>query len=153
MGNFMSDAAPIVVGTDGSPGATRAVSRAAEIAKALDAPLHVVTCFSSVPTGAIASASLGMGTVAADDPAAEPHAAEVVSRAASTIDQTGVVIETHICEGEAADALITVAIGIGAQMIVVGNRGMAGARRMLGSVPNRVSHRAPCAVLIVPTAA
>ena len=39
----------------------------------------------------------------------------------------------------------------GAQMIVVGNRGMAGARRVLGSVPNRVSHQASCGVLIVPT--
>jgi nucleotide-binding universal stress UspA family protein len=38
-----------------------------------------------------------------------------------------------------------------AQMIVLGNRGMTGARRVLGSVPNRVSHHAPCDVLIVTT--
>jgi nucleotide-binding universal stress UspA family protein len=40
----------------------------------------------------------------------------------------------------------------GAQMIVVGNRGMTGARRVLGSVPNRASHHARCDVLIVATA-
>jgi nucleotide-binding universal stress UspA family protein len=39
-----------------------------------------------------------------------------------------------------------------ADMIVVGNRGMSGAKRMLGSVPNKVSHHATCEVLIVPTA-
>ena len=46
---------------------------------------------------------------------------------------------------------MTIAGEEGAQIIVVGNRGMAGARRVLGSVPNRVSHRARCGVLIVPT--
>jgi nucleotide-binding universal stress UspA family protein len=63
----------------------------------------------------------------------------------------GVRTEAHICCGEPAEVLISVAEGEGAQMIVVGNRGMAGARRVLGSVPNRVSHHAPCCVLIVPT--
>ena len=143
-------AAPIIVGTDGSPSASRAVTRAAEIAKALDAPLHVVTCFESIVTSAFA-ASVGMGAIVDTDGTTEAHAAEVVAHAASAVGHAGVAAETHVCEGEPADALITLATGIGAQMIVVGNRGMAGARRVLGSVPNRVSHRADCAVLIVPT--
>ena len=57
----------------------------------------------------------------------------------------------HVCEGEPAEALLTIAADQQAQMIVVGNRGMAGARRVLGSVPNRLSHGARCGVLIVPT--
>ena len=56
-----------------------------------------------------------------------------------------------MCGGDPADALMSVAADEEAEMIVVGNRGMSGARRMLGSVPNRVSHHARCGVLIVPT--
>jgi nucleotide-binding universal stress UspA family protein len=47
--------------------------------------------------------------------------------------------------------LVQIADEQDAQMIVVGNRGMTGARRVLGSVPNRVSHHAHCDVLIVTT--
>ena len=56
-----------------------------------------------------------------------------------------------MCAGDPADSLIAVAGEVGAQMIVVGNKGMLGARRVLGSVPNRVSHHADCCVLIVQT--
>ena len=51
----------------------------------------------------------------------------------------------------AADALLSVAAAVRASTIVVGNQGMHGARRVLGSVPNSVSHRARCNVLIVST--
>jgi nucleotide-binding universal stress UspA family protein len=47
--------------------------------------------------------------------------------------------------------LCRTAVAEQAQMIMVGNKGMTGARRMLGSVPNRVSHQARCDVLIVAT--
>jgi nucleotide-binding universal stress UspA family protein len=143
--------APIVVGTDGSEYATRAVDRAAEIAVALGAPLHVAMCFESIISPAMAIAGAGIGPLPADDYADE-RAREVVDRAASALARKGVTAKTHICQGEPSDALITLATGLGAQMIVVGNRGMSGARRVLGSVPNRVSHHADCAVLIVPTA-
>ena len=143
--------APIVVGTDGSEGATRAVDRAAEIAAALGAPLHVAMCFESIINGAIVAAAAGMGPPVPCDDSADDHARDVVARTATALRRKGLTAETHVCEGEASDALITLATGLGAQMIVVGNRGMSGARRVLGSVPNRVSHHAGCAVLIVPT--
>lgn len=55
-------------------------------------------------------------------------------------------------EGEAADTLINAAETEGADLIVVGNRGMSGATRfLLGSVPNKVSHHAPCDLMIVKT--
>jgi nucleotide-binding universal stress UspA family protein len=55
--------------------------------------------------------------------------------------------------GEAAEVLIDVATAQSADVIVVGNRGMTGAKRfLLGSVPNRVAHHAPCSVLVVRTA-
>jgi len=59
--------------------------------------------------------------------------------------------EAHALPGSAADVLCDVAASVTADLIVVGNRGMTGARRMLGSVPNSVTHHAPCAVLILPT--
>ena len=55
-------------------------------------------------------------------------------------------------EGEPADAILDVAEEINADLIVVGNKGMTGARRfLLGSVPNKVSHHAPSSVIIVRT--
>jgi nucleotide-binding universal stress UspA family protein len=57
----------------------------------------------------------------------------------------------HPSTGSATDTLVNVAIGENADLVIVGNRGMQGARRLLGSVPNHVAHHAPCAVMIVPT--
>jgi nucleotide-binding universal stress UspA family protein len=66
---------------------------------------------------------------------------------AGTLD--GLSIEQHAAEGDAADAIVTVAEQVDADVIVVGSKGMH--RRILGSVPNSVAHKAPCAVLIVKT--
>lgn len=60
-------------------------------------------------------------------------------------------MKPHLLERDPADALLEVADQVNARMIVVGNRGMAGPRRVLGSVPNTVSHGARCSVLIVST--
>jgi nucleotide-binding universal stress UspA family protein len=79
------------------------------------------------------------------------RAQQHVERAQRRLTESGVTSETHIWGGNPAEALLTTADEQGAQMIVVGNRGMTGARRVLGSVPNDISHRAKCSVLIVPT--
>ncbi len=64
----------------------------------------------------------------------------------------GIRAVTHAREGDPADAILDVAEELGADLIVVGNKGMTGAKRfLLGSVPNKVSHHAPCSVLIVRT--
>ena len=52
---------------------------------------------------------------------------------------------------EFVPVLLDVATAFHADVIVIGNRGMTGAKRVLGSVPNTLSHHAECAVLIVPT--
>ncbi|HRV60538.1 MAG TPA: universal stress protein [Solirubrobacterales bacterium] len=55
-------------------------------------------------------------------------------------------------DGDPADAILKVAEDLDADLIVVGNKGMTGARRfLLGSVPNKVSHHAPCSVFIART--
>ena len=68
------------------------------------------------------------------------------------LDGTGVEVETMAREGDPADAILDVAEEKGADLIVVGNKGMTGAKRfLLGSVPNKVSHHAPCSVMIIRT--
>ena len=72
--------------------------------------------------------------------------------AAEDLEESGVNVETFAREGDPADAILDVAEETGADLIVVGNKGMTGAKRfLLGSVPNKVSHHAPCSVLIIRT--
>jgi len=141
---------PIVAGTDGSATAEVAVDTAAELARALGAEVHLVTAYSSSSLGASMAAAAGMGVPVADD-SARQAAQEIVDRASSRLKRQGVQVATHVCPGEPAEVLITIAGAENARMIVVGNRGMVGSRRVLGSVPNRVSHHAPCGVFIVRT--
>jgi nucleotide-binding universal stress UspA family protein len=130
---------PIVVGTDGSETAERAVDRAGVIARALGATVHVVGGYSRYPAPAV-------------DPDSERTRAEQsVDRAQQRLTNLGIESEAHLAPGEPGRALVEIAEEQGAQMIVVGNRGMTGARRVLGSVPNHVSHHARCDVLIVST--
>jgi nucleotide-binding universal stress UspA family protein len=57
-------------------------------------------------------------------------------------------VTTHESTSAPADAICEIAVQVKADLIVVGNKGMTGMRRVLGSVPNAVAHQAPCAVLI-----
>jgi nucleotide-binding universal stress UspA family protein len=75
----------------------------------------------------------------------------VLDRAGTRARSGDVEIEVHAPKGDPADAILKVAKDTGADLIVLGSRGMQGARRVLGSVPNKVSHRAPCDLLIVQT--
>jgi nucleotide-binding universal stress UspA family protein len=78
--------------------------------------------------------------------------AETLEQAATSLREAGVDVETHAREGDPADAILDVAEEEGADLIVVGNKGMTGAKRfLLGSVPNKVSHHAPCSVMIIRT--
>ena len=143
---------PVVVGTDGSPTAERAVDRAGELASALGVPLHIVMCCEDHANVSWATAAAGVALAAAPDTREHAHAVQTVALAKQRLAGIGVATYTHVVAGEPAEALLAIAEDERAQMIVVGNRGMKGPRRVLGSVPNSVSHRARCAVLIVPTA-
>ena len=141
----------IVVGTDGSESAALAVAGAAELARLMGATLHVATV-----GGAATSAMLGdpLAGAAAMSVAAEEtrdELNEIVERAADPARAEGVIVATHALIGSAAQALCDLAESVGADLLVVGNRGMKGGRRFLGSVPNTISHHAPCSVLIFET--
>lgn len=145
--------APIVAGTDGSARAERAVARAGELARILHTNVHLVTAYKRVSDSAWVVAGGGMGVAAMtdDDELARGEAEQIVARSIHELEGQGVTAYGHVCAGDAAQALMSVADDQSAGMIVVGNRGMHGARRLLGSVPDRVAHHAKCEVLIVPT--
>ena len=138
----------IVVGTDGSETAKRAVQEAVRLAKALQAELHIVSGFRPM------HAKISGAPTGADEvwqPLPDSHVEATIQEAEATARIAGAKTKTHVVRGDPADALLNVAKDVGASTIVVGNRGMRGGRRVLGSVPNTVSHKASCNVLIVQT--
>lgn len=139
----------IVVGTDGSKTAKRAVEEAVRLAKALGGEVHIVSGYAPLRGAHIAGAPEGAAKVWAPLPDSEVRA--ILDEAAAQARVADIQVQTHAVQLDAADALLQVASDVGASLIVVGNRGMHGARRVLGSVPNKVSHQARCSVLIVST--
>lgn len=146
----MAGPGSIIVGTDGSNRAELAVDRAGELARLLGVKLHIVSCYGNGQDG-VSTAAAGFRVVGNDQEVARTRAQHCVDRAQQRLARIGVETETHVWPDEPADALVQIADEQGAQMIVVGNRGMTGTRRVLGSVPNRVSHHAHCDVLIATT--
>jgi nucleotide-binding universal stress UspA family protein len=147
----------IVVGTDGSAGASEAVLAAAELAATQPgAVLHIVTVQKPLSPSAVAAGEMAAAApVAAERTWEEEIKSELettLTRAADTAKRAcDTRIETHARFGSPAEVLCDLATHLEADLIVVGNRGMQGGRRFLGSVPNTVSHHAPCSVLIVDT--
>jgi nucleotide-binding universal stress UspA family protein len=147
----------IVVGTDGSGTAGVAVERAIELARLTGATLHIVHAYQPLSKAQLGSAAVSGGPSINWNSVNEEIAASaqgVCGATASAAERASVEFETHAVPGEPADALIAAAEDVGADLIVVGSRGMSGVRRfVLGSVPNRVSHHCPCSLLIVDTSA
>jgi nucleotide-binding universal stress UspA family protein len=142
----------LVVGTDGSETADRAVDAAAEIARSWGSELHIVTATRPPRSSAALAATTGAPLVDSGVGAAMlEEAAKNVTEAAMRKYGEGLAVEAHAAQGNADDVLLSTAADVGADLIVVGSKGMRGARRYLGSVPNSVAHGAHCAVLIVKT--
>jgi nucleotide-binding universal stress UspA family protein len=139
----------IVVGTDGSDTAKRAVEEATRLAKAFDAELHIVSAYKPLTGAHVSGAPEGAAKVW--QPLPDSRVEAILAEAAASARFRDVKHKTHMSADDPADALMDVAKEVHADMIVVGNRGMQGARRVLGSVPNKITHHAPCNVLIVST--
>ena len=139
----------IVVGTDGSQSASAAVAEATRIAQGLGAELHVVMASRPLRDAHVVGAPAGAVSVYGSMQSGVAEAA--VQEAVASARLGGVTAEGHVIDREPADALLGVAADVQASTIVVGNKGMSGGRRLLGSVPNKVSHEAACNVLIVST--
>jgi nucleotide-binding universal stress UspA family protein len=145
--------ASIVVGTDGSDTARTAVHYAIDLARELGARLQIVSAYEPVAEHRLRNVQVEMPKDLQwminprEEVLAMLDAAEEEARTAGLQR-----VETFARQGDAADAILDVAEEQRSDLIVVGNRGMTGAKRfLLGSVPNKVSHHAPCSVLIVRT--
>jgi nucleotide-binding universal stress UspA family protein len=143
----------IVVGTDGSETARKAVQEAAELAARLGAGMEIVSAYHPVPSQRLreearqAPEDLQWAVSPREDVDATLRSAKELADAAGVAS-----VQLHAREGDPADAILDVAEERKADLIVIGNKGMTGAKRfLLGSVPNKVSHHAPCSVLIVRT--
>jgi nucleotide-binding universal stress UspA family protein len=142
----------IVVGTDGSETASTAVRQAVDLAKEIGAKIELVSAYEPVSD----QRQRQERTEVPDDlqwmvnPREDVDA--TLNEAADVAKQAGVDVETFARQGDPADAILDVAEEQNADLIIVGNKGMTGAKRfLLGSVPNKVSHHAPCSVLIIRT--
>jgi nucleotide-binding universal stress UspA family protein len=142
----------IVVGTDGSETANEAVRQATELAKAVGSSIDLVSAYEPVSSARLREEAQ---QVPKDmewmvNPREDVDA--TLKAAGEQIEEAGVEVHTHAREGDPADAILDVAEERKTDLIIVGNKGMTGAKRfLLGSVPNKVSHHAPCSVLIIRT--
>ena len=142
----------IVVGTDGSETANEAVRQATELAKAVGASVDLVSAYEPVSSARLREEAQ---QVPKDmewmvNPREDVDA--TLKTAAEQVGEAGVEVGTFAREGDPADAILDVAEERKSDLIIVGNKGMTGAKRfLLGSVPNKVSHHAPCSVLIIRT--
>lgn len=142
----------IVVGTDGSDTANQAVRQAVDLARAVGAKLELVSAYEPVPAQRLqeerrqAPEDLQWAINPREDVDLTLEAAATLAR------EAGVAVDVYPRQGDPADAILDVAEEQEADLIVVGNKGMTGAKRfLLGSVPNKVSHHAPCSVMIIRT--
>jgi len=135
--------ATVAVGTDGSTTASKAVEVAAEIARRFDAKLVLLSAFKDASDPAADAAELQW--VSNND----SRVREILSRTEQDLREQRIDCRTMIDEGDPGEVLIRLAEECDADLLVIGNRGLQ--RRVLGSVPNTVTHKAPCSVYVVKT--
>ena len=139
---------PIVVGTDGSETATKAALEAIELAKAFGAQLHIVTAYKPISVSASS-----IPAEFADSVNSRSAVDAILEDVGSRARQASVTVELHAVTGDPADALLELAEKVGADLIVVGNKGLGSVKRfLLGNVPSKVVHNSPCSTHVVHTA-
>lgn len=137
----------MAVGTDGSGTADEAVREAAEIARRFGAKLVLLSAFEPSKRSSAARASRNVELQWASNSSARVRS--ILERIEEDLGKEGLDCETRADEGDAGEVLVRLAEECGADLLVIGNRGMK--RRVLGSVPNTVTHNAGCSVLVVKT--
>jgi nucleotide-binding universal stress UspA family protein len=137
----------VAVGTDGSATADEAVGMAAELARRFEARLVLVSAFSGSGQPPMDRRDERSEVQWAFSPAARVR--EMLSRTEDDLRGEGIDCSTLVDEGDPAEVLVRLVTECDADLLVIGNKGMH--RRVLASVPNTVSHKAPCSVLVVKT--
>ena len=139
--------AKIAVGIDGTPTAAKAVDLAVEITRRFDAELFLLTALQEDSAGTLGQEVDPVELKWADNPSVRVQ--QVVALTKHNLEREGVRCSVLSDEGDPADVLVRLAEECGADILVVGNKGMQ--RRVLGSVPNTVTHTAGCSVFVVKT--
>ena len=135
----------VAVGTDGSTTAEQAVKEAAEIARRFDAKLVLLSAFRDSSAGV----AQGEDIERQWEWNSSARLKAILERTEAELSQSGLECETQTDDGDPADVLVRLAEECGADLLVIGNKGIK--RRVLGSVPNTVTHKAGCSVLVVKT--
>ena len=141
-----------MAGTDGSETATQAMRQAVDLARAVGAEMELVSAYEPVPAQRLRDERREAPEDLQWTISPREDVDTTLEAAASLARDAGVSARTYARQGDPADAILDVAEEREADLIVVGNKGMSGVKRfLLGSVPNKVSHHAPCSVLIIRT--
>jgi nucleotide-binding universal stress UspA family protein len=135
----------VAVGVDASKTAGDAVKLAADLARRFDARLVLLSAYQNA--GGAASRTGDEELQWATSSSARQR--ETIARTEERLKRDGVRCSTLVAEGDPAEVLVRLAEQCAADILVVGNKGMQ--RRVLGSVPNTVTHKAGCSVLVVKT--
>ena len=139
----------VAVGTDGSDTSWVAVEFAIDLAKRYEARLVVISSYRPVSETKVFrdQEDAPQEVQWAINPEQEVN--DILSAAESHALAAGLEVTTVATQGSPADVLIEQSAQQGADVLVVGNKGIH--RRILGSVPNTVAHQAGCSVMIVKT--
>jgi universal stress protein A len=142
------DTRRLVVPTDFSETADRALAKAIDIARVLPADIALIHVHSPVM---VLPPPIDMVSLSTVFPQALEKMEEALQARASRVREAGVACEVELIEGSAPAEIVAFAERVGAEQIVIGTHGRSGlAHAVLGSVTERVIHRAPCPVLVVP---
>jgi nucleotide-binding universal stress UspA family protein len=134
-----------VIGIDGSRTAATAAERAGSLAAETNADIHVVCAYRES-----GSSTVGVGSDTFTFSGLS-EAEQTAEQQASAYRAAGLTATFAVAEGKPANVILDEAERVGAELIVVGNRRMQGAKRVLGAVANDIIHKAPCDVLLVKT--
>jgi nucleotide-binding universal stress UspA family protein len=137
----------VAVGTDGSSTASEAVGMAGDLARRFGAKLVLLSAFRDA--GGATQRATGSSVELEWAVSSSARVREILARTEDHLRREGIDCTTRVGEGDPADVLVELATECGADLLVIGNKGMH--RRVLGSVPKTVTHKAPCSVLVVKT--
>ena len=143
----------ILVATDNSERATKAVEYAADLAEQLGATLRIVAVHEPVVVADAASqrAVYGMQNERQIEEALDAHSA-ILGPIANRLRDRGVEVKVTVASGDPSSAVLELAKSGGGDLVVIGNKGLGGWRRLRGSVPSRVLAAGRVPVVVVPTA-
>lgn len=141
----------IVVGTDGSGTAQRAVEAAGAVADRFgSSQIHVVVGYRPISEAEIRQLAHEVPADFRDLITGDGPGVQRADAAVAQLRGHSAKVTSHPLPESGADAILDVAESVGADLIVVGCRGEGVGRRLLhGSVSTKVLHHSPCNVLIV----